>query len=48
MRLPAHVGWQLIVVNLVAAALIPKGGFWLVLIPAHLIVRDARRRAPGS
>ena len=40
-RLPAHVGWELIVVNLVAAALIPKGGFWLVLIPAAMIVREA-------
>lgn len=46
-RLPAHVGWELIVINLVAAALIPKGGFWLVLIPAFLIVRDASK-AVGS
>jgi len=42
-RLPAHVGWQLIVVNAVAAILVPKGGFWFVLIPAYMIVRDARR-----
>lgn len=44
-RLPAHVGWQLIGINLAAALLIPKGGFWLVLIPAYMIVRDARRAA---
>lgn len=42
-RLPAHVGWQLIAVNLAAVVLLPKGGFWLVLIPGYLIVRDARR-----
>jgi hypothetical protein len=35
-------------VNLVAAALIPKGGFWLVLIPAFMIVKDARRHAPRA
>jgi hypothetical protein len=40
-RLPAHIGWELIVFNLLAAALIPKGGFWLVLIPAFMIVRHA-------
>jgi hypothetical protein len=42
-RLPEHVGWQLIVVNLAAAALVPKGGFWLVLIPSFMIVREARK-----
>lgn len=42
-RLPAHIGVQLIVVNLAAALLVPKGGFWLVLIPSVMIVRDARR-----
>lgn len=44
-RLPAHIGWELIVVNLVAAGLVPKGGFWLVLIPSYMIVRDAARSA---
>jgi hypothetical protein len=46
-RLPAHIGWELIVINLVAAALIPKGGFWLVLIPSIMIVRDASRAGGG-
>ena len=40
-RAPAFIGWELLIINLVAAALIPKGGFWLVLIPAFLIIRDA-------
>jgi hypothetical protein len=42
-RLPAHIGWELIAINLVAAVLIPKGGFWLVLIPSWMIVRNASR-----
>ena len=42
-RFPPHVGWQLIVINLVAAALIPKGGFWLFLVPSFMILRDAGR-----
>jgi len=41
-RPPAWIGWELIGINLVAAALIPKGGFWLVMIPAFLIIREAR------
>lgn len=44
MGLPASIGWQLIVVNLAAAILIPKGGFWFVLIPAYMIVRNASRQ----
>jgi hypothetical protein len=47
-RAPAFFGWELIVINLLAAALIPKGGFWLVLIPAFLIIREARRDRNGS
>jgi hypothetical protein len=45
-RLPAHIGWQLVIVNVAAAILIPKGGFWLVLIPAYMIIRDASRPPP--
>lgn len=41
-RPPAWIGWELIAVNLIAAALLPKGGFWLVMIPAYLIIREAR------
>ncbi len=41
-RPPAWFGWELIAVNLVAAALMPKGGFWLVMIPSFLIIREAR------
>jgi hypothetical protein len=32
---------RLIAVNLAAAALVPKGGFWLVLTPSFVIVREA-------
>lgn len=41
-RVPAFIGWELVVINLVAAALYPKGGFWLVLIPAFMIIRAAK------
>lgn len=47
-RPPAWLGWELIVINLIAAALLPKGGFWLVLIPAFLMVREARRPGEAS
>ena len=46
-RIPAHIGWQLVAINLAAAALYPKGGFWFVLIPAFMIIRHARRTAPN-
>jgi hypothetical protein len=42
-RISAHIGWQLVVINLAAAALYPKGGFWFVLIPAFMIIRNAGR-----
>jgi hypothetical protein len=42
-RPPAWLGWELIAVNVIAAALMPKGGFWLVLIPSFLIIRESRR-----
>jgi hypothetical protein len=44
-RPPAYLGWELVVINLIAAALYPKGGFWLVLIPSFLIIRESRRLA---
>lgn len=40
-RPPARFGWELVVINLAAAALIPKGGFWMVLIPAFMLTRGA-------
>jgi hypothetical protein len=42
---PRWWGLELMVVNLACAALMPKGGFWWVLLPAWLIIRG---RAPGS
>ena len=40
-RPPAYLGWELMIISLVAAALIPKGGFWLVLIPAFMLTRGS-------
>jgi hypothetical protein len=42
-RPPAYIGWELAGISLVAALLIPTGGFWLLLLPAFLIVRGARK-----
>ena len=44
-RVPPAFGWMLIVANLACAALMPKGGFWWVLLPAWLLTRA---RAQGS
>ena len=44
-RVPARIGWQLLFVHLVAAILVPKGGFWFLLIPSILIIRDASKPA---
>ena len=46
-RLPARVGWQLVVINFIAALLDPKGGFWMALIPSFMIIRHAGRPGPG-
>jgi hypothetical protein len=40
---PAWFGWELVLLNLACAALMPKGGFWWVLLPAALIVRGSGR-----
>ena len=41
--LPASAGWSLLLINAVGATLMPKGGFWLFILPCALIV--ARDRA---
>lgn len=46
-RPPAYLGWELAALGLVAALLMPTGGFWLLLLPAFMIVRGARE-AGGS
>jgi hypothetical protein len=46
-RLPAAIGWELVIMNLAALVLYPKGGFWLVLIPAFLILRESRHAPEG-
>jgi hypothetical protein len=41
---PAWFGVELFVLNLGCAFLLPKGGFWWVLLPAYRIIRPARDR----
>jgi hypothetical protein len=36
---PRWWGWQLLILNLICAVLMPKGGFWWMLLPAGLIIR---------
>ena len=38
-RPPAYFGWELAAVSLIAALLAPKDGFWLVLLPAFMLVK---------
>ncbi len=42
---PAWIGWELLLMNFVAIALYPKGGFWFVLLPAVLLIKAAGTRA---
>ena len=44
-RPPAYIGWELAAVSLTAALLAPKDGFWLMLLPAFMLVRSARKGA---
>jgi hypothetical protein len=39
---PASIGWGLMASSLVAAALMPAAGFWLVLLPAFMLIREAK------
>lgn len=41
LRPPAYLGWELVAVSLLCAALMPTGGFWLVLVPAFLLIKEA-------
>jgi hypothetical protein len=42
-RPPAYIGWELAAFSLAAALLAPKDGFWLLLLPAYMLVRGARK-----
>jgi len=42
-RPPAYLGWELAAISLLAALLAPKDGFWLVLLPASMIIRGAEK-----
>jgi hypothetical protein len=44
-RVPRRVGVQLFVVNVICAVLIPKAGFWWVLLPSWLIARQPSDRS---
>lgn len=43
-RIPAYIGWELAVITLLAALLAPKNGFWLMLVPAFMLVKDAKAK----
>lgn len=46
-RAPAYIGWELVVISLIAALLAPKDGFWLMLLPAFILIKDARSAGRG-
>jgi hypothetical protein len=52
MRAPAYIGWELVASSFVAALLMPAVGFWLVLLPAFMLIREAKdpgiKNAPSS
>lgn len=41
-RVPSYIGWELVGISLIAALLAPKDGFWLMLLPALILIKDAR------
>ena len=41
-RAPPYIGWELLGLCLIAALLAPKDGFWLMLLPAFMLIKDAR------
>jgi hypothetical protein len=41
-RPPAYFGWELGAISLLSALLLPKDGFWLMLLPAFLLIKEAR------
>ncbi len=46
---PTPLGWGLVVISVLGAAVEPLSGFWLVLVEGVLLVRSGRdQRAPGS
>lgn len=45
MRSPAYVGWELLASSFAAALLMPGVGFWFVLLPAFMLIREAKH--PG-
>jgi hypothetical protein len=42
-RPAAVIGWELAALSLLAIAFYPKGGFWFMLIPAFLIIKDSSK-----
>lgn len=46
-ELPASFGWGIAALALVGAAAVPLSGFWLLFVPAAVVL-DARRRSPTS
>lgn len=46
MRPSSFIGCELMASSLVAAILMPAAGFWLVLLPAFMLIRDAKD--PGA
>lgn len=46
--LPASLGWNLLAVSTVGAVLMPISGFWLLMLPAFLILVASRQASTRS
>jgi len=46
--LPAFLGWNLLAISTVGVVLEPISGFWLLMLPAFLIVAASRQLAINS
>lgn len=44
--IPAAVGWNLLILSIVGAVLMPVSGFWLIIPQAIYIIFSSKRAAP--
>ena len=48
LRLPAVLGWELLVITIAGGVLMPVSGGWLLAVPATLVILGARRASSAA